>query len=195
MRVAGLALAILFTASATLAEKLPLTEISKYLNSLTGLKAEFVQLNDDGTTSTGLLYIKRPGKMRFEYNPPDDGLVLVSANTVAIYDRKSNTRAESYPLRRTPLSIILAREVNLSQAKMVTAHEFDGTATIVTAQDPERPEIGNIQLKFTGNPVQLRQWLINDANGSQTTVILGAVDEAAQLPNRLFNLDTGELEK
>lgn len=189
MRYVCACFAVLLSASAALAEKLPLPEISAYLNDLKTLKAEFVQLNEDGTTSTGLLYLRRPGKMRFEYNAPDEGLVLVEANTVAIFDKKSNQRAETYPLRRTPLSIILARNVDLSRAKMVTAHDYDGTATIVTAQDPERPEIGNIQLKFTGNPVQLRQWVTQDSSGGQTTVILGAVDRDLSLPGRLFSIE------
>lgn len=192
MRSLGVCLALMLSATAGFAEKVPLPALSAYLNDLKTLKAEFVQLNEDGTTSTGLLYIKRPGKMRFEYNPPDEGLVVVEAQTVAIFDKKSNQRAETYPLRRTPLSIILARNVDLSRAKMVTSHDFDGTATIVTAQDPDRPEIGNIQLKFTGNPVELRQWVTTDSSGGQTTVILGAVDRAAQMPNRLFSIERAD---
>ncbi len=71
---------------------------------------------------------------------------------------------------------------------MVTGHGFDGTATVVTAQDPENPEYGNIQLKFTGNPIELRQWVINDGNGSQTTVVLGDLQRGGNLPNKLFDV-------
>ena len=192
MRFVCLAVACLMAALPVAAEKLPLNQLSAYLNDLKVLQADFTQINDDGTLSTGKLFIKRPGKMRFEYNPPDDGLVLVEAGTVAIFDRKSNTRAETYPLRRTPLSIILARNVNLSGARMVTAHDFDGTATIVTAQDPERPEIGNLQLKFTSNPIELRQWVVNDSNGSQTTVILGDMATDLTLSNSIFSIERAD---
>ncbi|HCI99679.1 MAG TPA: cell envelope biogenesis protein LolA, partial [Sulfitobacter sp.] len=58
-----------------------------------------------------------------------------------------NQPAETYPLSKTPLSIILAANVNLGQAKMVTGHNYDGTATTVRAQDPAHPEYGNIELK------------------------------------------------
>ncbi len=180
-------LALAFPLSA-MAEKLPLNDISGYLNKLLTAKGEFTQINDDGSISTGTIYIKRPGKVRFEYNPPESALVVAGSNTVVIFDKKSNQPAESYPLARTPLSIILARNVNLGQANMVTGHGFDGTATVVTAQDPENPQYGNIQLKFTGNPVELRQWVINDGNGSQTTVVLGDLQRGGNLPNKLFDV-------
>ena len=150
-------------------------------------KGAFTQINDDGTISTGTIYIKRPGRVRFEYNPPDNALVLASGGTVVIHDPKTNEPPESYPLNRTPLSIILARNVNLGQARMVVGHTSDGTTTTVTAQDPENPEYGNIQLVFTGNPVELRQWVINDDAGSQTTVVLGELQKGGSINNALFN--------
>lgn len=186
---AALALGLLaLTPLAAAAQKLPLGEISSYLNKLQTAKGEFTQINDDGSISTGTIYIKRPGKVRFEYNPPESALVVAGSNTVVIYDKKSNEPAQSYPLSRTPLSIILARNVDLGAANMVTGHGFDGTATVVTAQDPENPQYGNIQLKFTGNPVELRQWIINDGNGSQTTVVLGALQKGGNIPDRLFDV-------
>lgn len=169
------------------ADKLSLTEISTYLNSLKTARGAFTQINDDGSISSGTLFISRPGKMRFEYDPPEQALVLASANAVVIIDKKSNQPPETYPLNRTPLSLILARQVNLGQARMVTGHDFDGTATIVTAQDPKNAEYGTIQMSFTDNPVQLRQWVINDANGGQTTVVLGEFETGVQLQNRLFD--------
>ncbi|SDG67175.1 LolA family protein [Sulfitobacter delicatus] len=180
----GLAVTTPFAAAA---QQLSLNEISGYLNTLRTAKGDFTQINDDGSISTGTIYIKRPGKVRFEYNAPDSGLVVAGANTVVIYDKKSNQPAETYPLSRTPLSIILADNVNLGRAKMVTGHSYDGTATTVTAQDPANPQYGNIQMKFTGNPVQLRQWIINDGNGSATTVVLGDMQVGGNIPNSLFD--------
>ena len=181
----GLGLAATLPASA---EKLALNAISAYLNGMKTAQGDFTQINDDGSISTGTIYIKRPGKVRFEYNAPDSGIVIAGSNTVVIYDKKSNQAAETYPLSKTPLSIILAANVNLGQAKMVTGHGYDGTATTVRAQDPAHPEYGNIELKFTDNPVELRQWIINDANGSQTTVVLGGLKVGGNLSNSLFDI-------
>ena len=178
----------LMTPIAAQAQKLSLNEISSYLNSISTAKGEFTQINDDGSISTGTIYIKRPGRVRFEYNPPESALVVAGSNTVVIYDKKSNQPAETYPLSKTPLSIILDRSVNLGRAQMVTGHAYDGTATIVTAQDPAHPEYGDIRLKFTGNPVELRQWVIRDGNGTTTTVVLGDLQKGVNMPNSLFDV-------
>lgn len=189
-----LSLAVIAPISA-MAQQLSLGEISGYLNKLQTAKGEFTQINDDGSISTGTILIKRPGKVRFEYNAPESALVVAGSNTVVIYDKKSNQPPETYPLARTPLSIILAKRVDLGQAKMVTGHKYDGTATTVTAQDPEHPEYGNIQLKFTANPVELRQWIINDGNGSQTTVILGNLEKGGNIPNNKFDISRATINR
>ncbi|KNG93492.1 cell envelope biogenesis protein LolA [Pseudaestuariivita atlantica] len=170
------------------AEKLSLAAVSKYLNDLQRAKGVITQINSDGSISTGTLMIRRPGRMRFEYDPPEQTLVVVGGGEVAIFDKKSNIGPDRYPLKRTPLSIILARNVDLTRARMVTGHSYDGTATIITAQDPDNPDYGNIQLKFTDNPIELRQWVVNSDDGSSTTVILGEMDRSASLPNGLFNI-------
>jgi outer membrane lipoprotein-sorting protein len=177
-----------------LADKLPLNSISKYLNGLGTAKGAFTQINDDGTISTGTIYIKRPGRVRFEYNPPESALVVASAGAVVIVDTKSNQPPESYPLDRTPLSIILARNVDLGRARMVVGHSYDGTSTTVTAQDPDNPDYGNIQMVFTGPSVELRQWVINDNAGSTTTVVLGELTKGVAMSDKLFRPPAGAAE-
>jgi outer membrane lipoprotein-sorting protein len=181
------AVAALVTLPAT-AEPIPLSRISAYLNSFLTAEGDFTQVNADGTISTGRIYIKRPGRVRFEYAPPNDSLVMAGGGQVAIFDPKSNQPPEQYPLRRTPLNIILERNVDLGRAKMVVGHTSDGRTTSVVAQDPEHPEYGNIRLIFTDDPVQLRQWVITDEAGSQTTVVLGDLETGGQLSARLFNI-------
>ena len=174
---------------ASAAEQLSLAQISAYLNSLTTLKSDCRQINDDGTVSTGTLYIRRPGRMRFEYDPPEQALVIAAASAVYIIDRKSNQLPETYPLRRTPLSLILGRNIDLTRANMVRQAQFDGAATIVTAADPDNPDTGFIELTFTDSPTQLREWVIYDAAGGQTKVVLGAFETGMSLPSSLFNPD------
>lgn len=176
----------LWPAMSGAAEQLTLSALSSYLNSLTTLKTDFRQINDDGSVSTGQLYIHRPGRMRFEYDPPEQALVMASASAVYIIDRKSNLPPETYPLRRTPLSLILGRNIDLTRARMVREARFDGEKTVVTAEDPDTPENGFIELTFTDNPTTLRQWVIHDASGGQTTVVLGAFETGMDLPSSLF---------
>lgn len=184
--VPGLALSLIASA-AMAAEALSLSDISDYLNRITTAQSPFTQINDDGTLSTGTLYLKRPGRARFEYDPPDSAVVTAGAGAVVIHDPKSNQPPETYDLKRTPLSIILAETVDLGRANMVVGHDFDGTATVVTAQDPDHPDYGRIELMFTGDPVELRKWVITDGTGSKTTVILGALQTGMRLGDSLFS--------
>ena len=193
MKQIAFALALTFCAPAVwAAEKLSLNEISGYLNAMTTAKTSFTQINDDGSLSTGKLYIHRPGRMRFEYDPPDSGTVVAGAGSVAIFDSKSNQPPETYPLKRTPLSVILARRVDLNRANMVVAHGFDGTTTVIQTQDPENPDYGNLELMFTGNPVELRKWVVHDSAGGRTTVILGALETGMRLPSKLFSTSVSD---
>lgn len=171
------------------AEKISLTELSRYLNSLTTVQSEFTQINSDGSMATGKVQINRPGKVRFEYAPPDRSLVISDGQQVAVFDPKSNQAPSQYPLSRTPLNLILARNVNLGADKMVVAHREDGNTTRVTAQDPQHPEYGRIDMVFTANPTELRQWVITDDAGNQTTTILGDMQKGVRFNSRLFDFE------
>ncbi|AWB49873.1 cell envelope biogenesis protein LolA [Gemmobacter aquarius] len=181
-------LAVLALAFPAHAEKIELKELNRYLNGLGTVQSDFTQVNADGTISTGMLYIKRPGRVRFEYAPPDDSLVLAGGGQVAIFDAKSNQPPEQYPLSRTPLSLILDANVDLARAKMVVGHVEQDATTRLAVQDPAHPEYGSIELVFTPNPVELRQWIITDDLGSQTTVILGEMKKGGDLPPSLFSI-------
>jgi outer membrane lipoprotein-sorting protein len=192
MKQLALAITLALSATAGRAEEiLPLAAISDYFNEMTTAQGTFSQFNDDGSTSTGTLYLYRPGRMRFEYDPPETTLVIAVNGSVSIIDPKSNQPPESYPLKRTPLSIILAKAVDFDGANMVVDHQFDGTMTIVTAQDPDKPEYGSIDLMFTEDPIELRQWVIYDGSGGQTTVILNELETGGNLSKLLFTIEQG----
>lgn len=185
----------LFLALAALpaqAQELSLQQISGYLNQLQTAQGGFTQINWDGTISTGTIYIKRPGRVRFEYAPPDNSLVIAGGGSVAIFDPRSNAGPDRYPLNQTPLSIILARNVDLSRERMVTGHTSDGTTTNVTAQDPDHPEYGSITMVFTANPIELRQWIVRDGSGQDTVVILNDLEPGGQIGDILFNIQAAE---
>ena len=184
----AIAAAAALAGSPAAAQQLSLGEVSTYLNGLQTAQGGFTQINADGTLSTGQIYIKRPGRIRFEYNAPDNSLVMAGGGQVAIFDPRSNNGPDRYPLNQTPLKIILERNVNLGQARMVTGHTSDGATTTITAQDPENPQYGNIQMVFTGSPVELRQWIVTDDVGSQTTVILNDMTRGGSISDIKFSI-------
>ena len=187
MRRTALAAALALLALPAAAQPLSLNEISNYLNSIQTAAGGFTQVNADGSVSTGNIYIKRPGRIRFEY-ADNSALILTGGGQVAVFDAASNEGPQRFPLSETPLSIILADRVDLGRAGMVTGHVSDGTTTTVTAQDPAHPEYGSIQLVFTADPVELRQWVVTDDTGTPTTVILNDLQTGVQIGDRAFNI-------
>ena len=175
-------------ASPVAAEKISLNEISSYFNAMTTAEAQFSQITDTGETSTGRLFIRRPGRIRFEYDPPEATLVVVGGGQVAVFDPKSRDELLRFPLRHSPLNLVLEREVDLAQRDMVVAHFEVESQTAVTLQDPENPDYGFIQLIFNDNPVQLHQWVVQDNSGGQTHIILDSLTRGGKLSNMLFNI-------
>lgn len=180
--------ALVALALPAVAQAIPLDEVSRYFNAFSTAQAKFTQINPDGTLTTGRLFIHRPGRMRFEYDPPDNALVIAAGGQVSIFDPKSNQGPTQYPLSRTPLNLILAPRVDLTRNRMVIDHLQDGNATVVVAQDPDRPDYGSIRLVFTDSPTELRQWRVTDDAGRQTAVILGDMETGMSIPARLFNV-------
>lgn len=190
MTLRSLALAPAFALLAALpaaAEKIPLNDISRYLNSLKTVAADFTQVNPNGKVVPGKVFIQRPGRVRFEYRG-DQTLVLASGGQVAVFDKKSNTGAQQYPLSKTPLNLILADNIDLGRAKMVTGYSERKNTTVVRAQDPAHPEYGHIEMVFTANPTELRQWVVTDEQGKKTTVILGEMQKGVSIPPSKFSI-------
>jgi outer membrane lipoprotein-sorting protein len=172
-----------------LAQPISLADLSRYFNSFRTAESQFTQINPDGTLATGNLMIQRPGRIRFEYDPPDRNLVLATAGSVNVFDSRGNAGPSVYPLNQTPLSLILSDTVDLTRARMVVGHVQEGPTTVVVAQDPDRPEYGHIRLVFSDDPVELRQWVVTDDTGRETTVILGQMQLGASLSSALFDVD------
>lgn len=178
-------------AGETIAETpVSLADLSQYFNSMRTLRAEFTQVNSDQTISTGTLLISRPGRARFDYAPPEKSRMIAGNGQIAIHDGKSNMRRPNiYPLNQTPLHIILQRHVDLTRQSMVSNHYSDGVKTIVVAHNPKHREEGSIELVFTAEPTELRQWVITDSGGERTSVILGEIETGMRLDKGLFYIE------
>ncbi|MEM0976325.1 MAG: outer membrane lipoprotein carrier protein LolA [Pseudomonadota bacterium] len=164
-------------------------EISDYFNGLKHAKAQFSQFNSDGSKSSGMFYIRRPGRMRFEYDGPR-GSVLIAGNSkiAVIEDPSRNSAVKIYPLSQTPLWLLLKRDVDLTSKKYSLGLKNTENATILTVHDPDKPKYGQMQLVFTPDPVTLRQWVVTSPRGERTTVILGPLDTKTRLNNSLFDI-------
>ena len=158
-----------------------------YLQGLAEAHGRFVQTDARGATSQGELYLKRPGKARFAYDPPSGLLVVSDGGAVAISDSRLKT-FDSYPLAATPLSLFLAKTIRLDRGVQVShvARMSDGFA--ITARDGGKETAGQITLSFKDNPMTLAGWTVLDAQGRSTQVVVSGLERASGLAPGLFVL-------
>ena len=152
------------------AEKISLLSLSSYLDSIKKVSGSFTQINSDKTVSTGRISLFRPGRMRMEYKTPDNSLVIVGGSQIAVFDSKSNTDPRIFPLRKTPLNILLKKNINLKTSDIVIRHEEEENSTVVLLQDPKLSSYGSLKLVFVDHPVTLKQWVITNEMGDQTVL-------------------------
>lgn len=162
-----------------------LARISNYLNGISTLEGNFVQVGHDGELSEGRFYLRRPGRLRFEYEPPNPALVVADGFWVGVYDTRLDT-LDRYPLGNTPLELLLKERVDLRSEGAVQAIERGDGLIRIRAVDPKKPEQGSITMIFSDNPLELRQWVVVDAQGLTTTVALSEMRANVKLKPELF---------
>jgi len=165
-----------------------ITRLNSYLTNLRSATATFRQENADGTEITGRFYLKKPGKMRFEYDAPSDSLVVADGRTLAIFDAKSNVSPQRYPQRRTPLSLLSLDDVDVTSSVFVRRIEERGGRAYMTMYDPEKPRNGQMVMVFTIAPMALVEWVLTDKSGLQTNVYLDELQTGVDLQSRIFNI-------
>ena len=191
--LAGAALAALLPVSAALgaAAQADLMRISNYLNGIGTMEGTFVQVGPDGDLSEGQFYMRRPGRIRFEYEPPNPTLIVADGFWVGIYDTLDNT-LDRFPLSETPLDILLRDRVDLRREGAIESIERSGGQLRVRAVDPDAPDQGSITMIFNDNPLELVQWIVTDEQGLTTTVALSEVRRNVDLDPSLFRVEEPE---
>jgi outer membrane lipoprotein-sorting protein len=158
-----------------------------YLQDLTEAKGRFVQTDARGAVTQGSIYIKRPGKARFEYDKPSGLLVVSDGGNVSIADSRLKT-FDAYPLMATPLSIFLSRQIRLDKNINITRVSKMADGFSITARDGKKQAEGEITLTFSDSPMALIGWTVTDAQGSSTRIRLTNLTKTSGLPASLFVL-------
>ena len=162
-----------------------INRVEAYLNGLTTLESRFVQVDPNGYYAEGSLFISRPGRMRFEYDPPTP-LLLVADGTWFIYVDKELEEVSHIPLRSTPASFLLRDEILLSADYQVQEVQAAGGLVTVKLVERENPDVGTVQIVFEDRPLRLKQWTITDAQGLDTRVTLTNTRFGGALEDDLF---------
>ena len=163
--------------------------LNAYLNSFSSLQGNFIQHAADGRRLEGRIYIQRPGKMRFEYAPPATIEVIADGTSVAVRDKRLATQ-DIYSLGQTPLKFLVRERMDLSREGTITGAAID--ADVLTLRLEDRSTLGGtskISLKFDLAANVLRQWIVVDPQGYETTVSLYNLDTQRRPDAKNFVID------
>lgn len=199
--VAGAGLALLaFGGAGQLAPRAPhpsyndvqtseLDQISDRLNAIHTLKSSFLQIGPQGQVDQGVLYLEKPGRVRFSYNPPSPVLIVATGGTVYVKNAKLNT-VEHYDVTDTPLPLLLTEKIDLKTNPAVLGIEKQGDTLVVAARTSRNRNRANVHLFFDAPSLELRQWTVVDNQGGTTTVALQQSQPGAALDPSLFAVPT-----
>jgi outer membrane lipoprotein-sorting protein len=187
---AGLAVALLPgpALAITEEERAALSEISNRLSQVKTMNGEFVQFDPNGAQRQGRFFIARPGRVRFQYDPPTTVSVIADGKSVLVHDKKLQTY-DLWPLSQTPLRLLLDSGLDLARSNRVTDVNVAPDLIEVELQDETRFSAGTLNLVFDRNTHELRQWTVTDQQGLQTMVTLYNVETGKQLSGDLFKID------
>jgi outer membrane lipoprotein-sorting protein len=170
-------------------QKAQAAKVSNYLSSLQTLVGSFVQVGPDGSKTKGDFYIQKPGKVRFEYDPPSPIDIIADGSSVAVRDRNLATQ-DIYPLSQTPLRYLLSDRIDLMKDTNVVNVTSDDLFITVTIEE-RQALVGTSRLMLIVGTKdgQLKQWTVTDPQGYDTTVAVYNLDSSKKIDPSLFKID------
>jgi outer membrane lipoprotein-sorting protein len=183
---AGLALAFAATGAQAQAG---VPEVERYVNSIRTWQARFVQSNPNGTVVQGTLYVRRPGRMRFEYDAPSQLKVVADGNQVTMWDPVHKDFGQ-WPIGWTAASFLTKEPFQLSGDLTVQSAQREANGLLaLTLVQTRKPQEGKVIVRLSENPMQLRGWSILDNRGNKVDVTLTDLKTGVQLADSLFKYD------
>lgn len=149
-----------------------INSVSAYLKSFVTMQGNFVQVAPNGGTSGGKFWIRRPGFMRFEYEPPEKLLIIADGTWVGVVDLKIKSKADRYPLGETPLDFILSDDPDIMKKTDVLDFYYEPGNLMITMSDKKGKMKGSLTMVFGGEDLHLSSWTITDEHGRQTSIYI-----------------------
>jgi outer membrane lipoprotein-sorting protein len=168
-------------------------KVSAYFNTLTNLKGAFVQTAPDNKRMRGRFFVKKPGRLRFEYALPSKQLIVSDGQMVAIQDLDINTD-DRIALDQTPFRLLVKKDVDLLRdARIMDVQEADDLV-VVTLQDKSTDVAGRIKLFLSKAPeLDLKEWVTTDAQGLDTRVEVSGLVKSEEIDVALFKITSPSL--
>jgi len=164
-------------------------KVSAYLTRVQVMSGDFAQVGPDGRRSQGQFYMQKPGKVRFDYDSPSRIDIIADGSSVVVRDRKLATQ-DVYPLSQTPLRFLLADRIDLLKDTTVTSVSADDTyVTVVVEEKHVVVGTSRLMMMFGAKDFQLKQWIVTDPQGYDTSVALSNLDTAKRPDPDMFKID------
>ncbi len=161
-------------------------EITNHFSSVPTMTGEFIQFGPTGEQTGGKFFIHRPGKIRFEYEDPSPLMVVSNGKTLGVRNKKLKTW-QYIPLRKTPLSLLLSKEIKVTDESVRTVEAREDVTRVVMG-DKNLFGDSEITLLFDPSSYDLRQWTIKDNQGKETSVMIFNVEKNVKISNKMFQL-------
>ncbi|MEE9139446.1 MAG: outer membrane lipoprotein carrier protein LolA [Alphaproteobacteria bacterium] len=153
------------------AEVADIARIERYLNNMRTMTARFLQSTSEGGYAEGTVFLSRPGRLRIEYDPPVPVLIVADGTWIHFYDAELG-QVNRLRLTETPAAVLVRERFDFDEEVKVTAFKRGPGTIRLTLEDSANPESGTLTLVFSDRPLMLRQWVVNDAQGVETTVAI-----------------------
>lgn len=167
------------------ADMADIKRIEDYLNGLTTVQASFHQETAGEGDAFGRIYLNRPGRLRVEYDPPSEILLIADGTLLSYYDKELN-HLEQVPLNLSPMWFLLRDDVEFGGDVTVTRFQKATNVIQVGLVQTDEPDAGSVVLEFGDKPLELRRWALTDPAGTEVHVALNNAEFGVQLPNALF---------
>ena len=165
-----------------------LWNINAYFNRFKTMEGDFIQFGPHGEQSEGAFFIARPGKIRFQYRPPVKLDVISDGKNVSILNTRTMTQ-DFYPLNKTPLRYLLANDIDLMQPGLVDEVREESDLVAVVIVEKSKLVSGKLTLVFDRQSYELKQWIVTDAQGLNTSVAVYNVTTGKSSDPGLFKIN------
>lgn len=166
-------------------DKADVARIETYLNGITTMRSKFQQVDRAGNPAFGMIYVRRPGFLRVQYDPPSEVILVADSIAVSYYDAELNQLNQA-PLGLSPLWFLLREHVELGGDVTVTSFDRGPNAFQIGLVQTDEPDAGTVTLVLGDKPLELQQWTIVDSKGQEVRVALYNAEFGVKLENELF---------
>ena len=156
--------------------------VKEYLKNLNTLEASFIQISSDGDIKRGKIFFNLPGKLRIDYEYPDDLLITSNGFWLTVQNKKLK-QTNNLPLERTPLNLFLNKKFNFEDNSNIKFKIENNVITLTFFEDQKESKF---ELEFNSNPLRLRKWVIIDEFENKTSVMLQNIKMDVKLSNKIF---------